>query len=160
MPPSGSIAFSSEVETGSREENASKQRPKPGSDSIRTERSLVKCTTSYKHQLSLPRIAVRRTASLSLACSRQSIERTRRLSDGCPIESGHDDRGVLRNLKPRPRYRTSRRSSLPPHSCRPRPRTGTPGNNVRSHARRRPASPRIVRPRRWRRRAAPAPGGA
>jgi hypothetical protein len=34
------IAFSSEVETGSHEENASEQDPKPGSDSIRTDQAL------------------------------------------------------------------------------------------------------------------------
>jgi hypothetical protein len=34
------IAFSSEVGAGSREENASKQEVKPGSDSIRTEQAL------------------------------------------------------------------------------------------------------------------------
>jgi hypothetical protein len=34
-------AFSSEVETGSREENASKQKLEPGSDSVRTGKALV-----------------------------------------------------------------------------------------------------------------------
>jgi hypothetical protein len=38
------MAFSSEVDTGSREENASKQEPnlKPGPDSIRTDQALVR----------------------------------------------------------------------------------------------------------------------
>jgi hypothetical protein len=33
------IAFSSEVDSGSREENASKQRMEPGSDTIRTDKA-------------------------------------------------------------------------------------------------------------------------
>src|ERR1700761_7387887 len=39
----GSIAFSSEVDTGSLEENASKQKLEPGSDSIRTGNALALC---------------------------------------------------------------------------------------------------------------------
>jgi hypothetical protein len=35
------IAFSSEVDPGSRQENASKQKPAPGSDAIRTEQALA-----------------------------------------------------------------------------------------------------------------------
>jgi hypothetical protein len=39
------IAFSSEVDAGSREENASKQKLEPGADSIRTDKALAFSTS-------------------------------------------------------------------------------------------------------------------
>jgi hypothetical protein len=40
------IAFSSEVGTGSREENASNKNPEPGSDAIRADTALVSAIDS------------------------------------------------------------------------------------------------------------------
>jgi hypothetical protein len=43
----GARAFSSEVDTGSREENASNQKMEPRSDSIRTEKALASSIVTF-----------------------------------------------------------------------------------------------------------------